>query len=337
MKILVTGAAGFIGLHVARLLLARGDEVIGIDNLNDYYDPGLKRARLECLRPYRNFRFVTMDIADGAAVPSLFAAERFNRVIHLAAQAGVRYSLSNPQAYVQSNLVGFVNILEGCRQQGVEHLVYASSSSVYGANTRMPFSVHDEANHPLSLYAATKKSNELMAHSYSHLFGLPTTGLRYFTVYGPWGRPDMSPWLFTSAILAGRTIDVFNHGKMQRDFTYVDDIAEGTLRVLDHCPTPNPAFDGNAPDPGSSHAPYRVYNIGNQQPVQLMTFVETLENALGRQATKNFLPMQAGDVPATYADIDDLRKDIGFDPKTSLVEGIAQWTAWFRDYTRRGA
>lgn len=337
MKILVTGAAGFIGLHVARLLLERGDEVIGIDNLNDYYDPRLKQARLDCLKPCRNFRFVTMDIADGAAVHSLFAAERFNRVVHLAAQAGVRYSLINPQAYVQSNLVGFVNILEGCRQHGVEHLVYASSSSVYGANTRMPFSVHDEVNHPLSLYAATKKSNELMAHSYSHLFGLPTTGLRYFTVYGPWGRPDMSPWLFTSAILAGRPINVFNHGKMQRDFTYVDDIAEGTLRVMDRSPAPNPAFDSAAPDPGSSRAPYRVYNIGNQQPVPLMTFIETLENALGRQATKNFLPMQAGDVPATYADIDDLRKDVGFDPQTSLAEGLARWTAWFRDYTGRGA
>jgi UDP-glucuronate 4-epimerase len=337
MKLLVTGAAGFIGLHVARLLLERGDEVIGIDNLNDYYDPGLKRARLDCLKPYPNFRFVAMDIADGAAVHALFAAERFVRVIHLAAQAGVRYSLRNPQAYVQSNLVGFANVLEACRQQGVAHLVYASSSSVYGGNTRMPYSVHDGVNHPLSLYAATKKSNELMAHSYSHLFGLPTTGLRYFTVYGPWGRPDMSPWLFTSAILAGRTIDVFNHGKMQRDFTYVDDIAEGTVRVLDRCPAPNPAFDSAAPDPGSSHAPYRVYNIGNEQPVPLLTFIETLENALGCKATKNFLPMQAGDVPATYADIDDLRQDVGFAPKTSLAEGLARWAAWFRAYTERGA
>ena len=335
MKILVTGAAGFIGLHVARLLLARGDEVIGIDNLNDYYDPALKQARLACLTPYPNFRFARIDIADAPAVHGLFAAEGFERVVHLAAQAGVRYSLSNPQAYVQSNLVGFANILEGCRQHGAGHLVYASSSSVYGANTRMPFSVHDEVNHPLSLYAATKKSNELMAHSYSHLFALPTTGLRYFTVYGPWGRPDMSPWLFTSAILAGRPIKVFNHGRMQRDFTYVDDIAEGTVRVMDRIPLPNPAFDSAAPDSGSSHAPYRVYNIGNQQPVPLMTFIETLENALGRQATKDFLPMQADDVPATYADIDDLRRDVGFDPKTSLKEGLARWTAWFRDYARR--
>jgi len=337
MKVLVTGAAGFIGLHVCRLLLARGDEVIGIDSLNDYYDPELKRARLDCLSPYRNFRFAQIDIADGAAVHSLFAAERCARVVHLAAQAGVRYSLANPQAYVQSNLVGFANVLEGCRHHGVEHLVYASSSSVYGANTRMPFSVHDEVNHPLSLYAASKKANELMAHSYSHLFALPTTGLRYFTVYGPWGRPDMSPWLFTSAILAGRTIDVFNHGKMQRDFTYVDDIADGTVRVLDHCPVPDPDFSCDDPDPASSYAPYRVYNIGNQQPVPLMTFIETLERALGRQATKNFMPLQAGDVPATYADIDDLRRDVGFDPKTSLDEGIARWAAWFHDYAGRGA
>ncbi len=335
MKILVTGAAGFIGLHVARLLLERGDEVIGIDNLNDYYDPALKRARLDCLSPYRNFRFAQIDIADAVALHSLFAAERFQRVIHLAAQAGVRYSLSNPQAYVQSNLVGFANVLEACRQYGIEHFVYASSSSVYGANTRMPFSVHDEVNHPLSLYAATKRSNELMAHSYSHLFALPTTGLRYFTAYGPWGRPDMSPWLFTSAILAGRPIDVFSHGQMQRDFTYVDDIADGTVRVMDRIPAPNPAFDSADPDPASSHAPYRVYNIGNERPVQLLTFIETLENALGRKAKKNFLPMQAGDVPATYADIDDLRKDVGFDPKTSLEEGLARWTAWFHDYAKR--
>ena len=337
MKILLTGAAGFIGLHVARLLLERGDEVVGIDNLNDYYDPRLKLARLECLKPYANFRFVRMDVADAAALAQLFTTERFSRVVHLAAQAGVRYSLSNPQAYIQSNLVGFGNVLEGCRQNSVEHLVYASSSSVYGANTRMPFSVHDEVNHPVSLYAATKKSNELMAHSYSHLFGLPTTGLRYFTVYGPWGRPDMSPWLFTSAILEGRAIDVFNHGKMQRDFTFVGDIADGTVRVMDHLATPNPAFDSGQPDPASSFAPYRIYNIGNHQPVELMSFIETIEKALGREARKNFLPMQAGDVLATYADVEDLQRDVGFSPKTPLAEGIAQWAEWFLDYARRTA
>ena len=333
MKILVTGAAGFIGLHVARLLLERGDEVLGIDNLNDYYDPRLKQARLETLKPYPGFRFVRMDVSDSAALAALFAAERFDRVVHLAAQAGVRYSLSNPQAYVQSNLVGFANVLEGCRQQRVEHLVYASSSSVYGSNTRMPFSTHDEVNHPVSLYAATKKSNELMAHSYSHLYGLPTTGLRYFTVYGPWGRPDMSPWLFTSAIVEGRTIDVFNHGKMRRDFTYVGDIAAGTVRVMDCAATPNPDFDSDHPDPASSRAPYRLYNIGNHQPVELMTFIETIESALGQVAHKNFLPMQSGDMLATYADVDDLRRSVGFEPKTALGEGIAAWVAWYRGYT----
>lgn len=332
MKILVTGAAGFIGMHVARLLLERGDDVVGIDNLNDYYDPELKQARLATLTPYANFRFVRIDIADSAALAELFSGERFTRVVNLAAQAGVRYSLTNPQAYVQSNLVGFANILECCRQHHIEHLVYASSSSVYGANTRMPFSVHDEVNHPVSLYAATKKSNELMAHSYSHLFGLPTTGLRYFTVYGPWGRPDMSPWLFTSAILEGRSIDVFNHGKMQRDFTFVDDIAEGTVRVMDHIAGPNTGFDADHPDPGSSRAPYRVYNIGNQQPVELMTFINTIEKALGKEAKKNFLPMQPGDVLATFADVDDLKQDIGFSPRTSLDTGIARWAEWFRKY-----
>ena len=335
MKILVTGAAGFIGLHVACSLLERGDEVVGIDNLNDYYDPKLKLARLDQLRPYPNFRFVRMDVADAAALGTLFATEKFDRVIHLAAQAGVRYSLNNPQAYIQSNLVGFINVLEGCRHNHVEHLVYASSSSVYGTNTCMPFSVHDGANHPVSLYAATKKSNELMAHSYSHLFGLPCTGLRYFTAYGPWGRPDMSPWLFSSAILEGRPIDVFNHGKMQRDFTYVGDIAEGTVRAMDHIAAPNPLFDGNHPDPGSSQAPYRVYNIGNNQPIELLTFIETLENALVQKARKNFLPMQAGDVLATYADIGDLRHDVGFEPKTSLAEGLANWAKWFREYTQK--
>ena len=335
MKVLVTGAAGFIGMHVAHLLLERGDEVVGIDNLNDYYDPRLKQARLATLQPYSGFRFERMDVADGDSLTRLFVAGEFDRVVHLAAQAGVRYSLTHPQAYIQSNLVGFGNILEACRRAQVGHLVYASSSSVYGTNTRMPFSVHDEVNHPVSLYAATKKSNELMAHSYSHLFGLPTTGLRYFTVYGPWGRPDMSPWLFTSAILEGRPIDVFNHGRMRRDFTFIDDIAEGTVRVLDHVATPNPDFDSDSPDAGSSRAPYRVYNIGNHQPVELMTFIETIEQALGQKAKKNFLPMQAGDVLATYADIEALRHNVGFEPKTPLAEGIARWIAWFREYVAR--
>ena len=332
MKVLVTGAAGFIGMHVSKLLLERGDTVVGVDNLNDYYDPNLKLARLGQLQPFANFRFVKADIADRVAMDDLFAAEHFNRVINLAAQAGVRYSLKNPHAYIQTNLVGFGNILEGCRHYRVEHLVYASSSSVYGANTHMPFSVHDNVDHPVSLYAASKKANELMAHSYSHLYGLPTTGLRYFTVYGPWGRPDMSPWLFTSAILEGRPIDVFNHGKMRRDFTYVDDIAEGTVRVLDRVAQPNPSFDKDNPDPGTSYAPFRIYNIGNYAPVDLMTFIKTIEEALGQEAKKNFLPMQSGDVVATYADVEALRHDIGFQPKTDLAVGISNWVSWYRRY-----
>jgi len=332
MKVLVTGAAGFIGMHVCQILLARGDEVVGIDNLNDYYDPKLKLARLERLKPFPNFKFVRGDIADRMTVEDLFAAEKPHRVINLAAQPGVRYSLKNPYVYVQTNLVGFGNLLEGCRHNGVEHFVYASSSSVYGANTHMPFSVHDNVDHPVSLYAASKKANELMAHTYSHLYGLPTTGLRYFTVYGPWGRPDMSPWLFTSAILEDRTIDVFNHGKMQRDFTYIDDIAEGTVRVLDKIATPNPDFTTDAPDPGTSYAPYRVYNIGNNQPVELMTFIKTIEDSLGQEAKKNFLPMQDGDVVATYANVDDLKRDVGFEPKTELSVGIANWAAWYKQY-----
>lgn len=332
MKILVTGCAGFLGMHVAQILLARGDVVIGIDNLNDYYEPRLKLARLERLKSYSNFKFVQGDIADRMAVDELFATEKPNRVINLAAQPGVRYSLQNPYVYIQTNLVGFGNLLEGCRHNGVEHFVYASSSSVYGANTHMPFSVHDNVDHPVSLYAASKKANELMAHTYSHLYGLPTTGLRYFTVYGPWGRPDMSPWLFTSAILEGRPIDVFNMGKMQRDFTFVDDIAEGTVRVLDHIPNGNPAFLTDEPDPGSSYAPYKVYNIGNHQPVELMTFIKTIENALGQEARKNFLPMQPGDVVATYADVEDLRRDVGFEPKTTLTDGIAKWVDWYMNY-----
>ena len=332
MKILVTGAAGFIGMHVCQLLLARGDQVVGLDNLNDYYSPQLKRDRLARLMPDPGFRFVHADVADRNAMPSLFEAEKFDRVVHLAAQAGVRFSLLNPHAYVDSNIVGFMNVLEGCRHNAVRHLVYASSSSVYGGNTKMPFSEHDNIDHPVSMYAATKKANELMAHTYSHLYGLPTTGLRYFTVYGPWGRPDMSPWLFTSAILEGRSIDVFNMGKMQRDFTYVDDIAEGTVRVLDRIATPNPDFTTDAPDPGTSYAPYRVYNIGNHQPVELMTFIKTIEDSLGQEAKKNFLPMQPGDVVATYANIDDLKRDVGFEPKTELATGIANWAAWYRKY-----
>ncbi len=332
MKVLITGAAGFIGMHVAQLLLARGDRVVGVDNLNDYYDPALKLARLRRLSAADGFRFVQADIADRLAMEDLFASERFDRVVNLAAQPGVRYSLKNPQAYIQTNLVGFGNILEGCRHHGVAHLVFASSSSVYGANTRMPFSVHDNVDHPVSLYAASKKANELMAHSYSHLYGLPVTGLRYFTVYGPWGRPDMSPWLFTSAILEDRAIDVFNMGQMQRDFTYIDDIAAGTVRVLDRIAAPNPAFDRAAPDPASSYAPFRVYNIGNHEPVALMTFIETIEAALGKVAKKNFLPMQPGDVVATYADIEELKRDTGFEPKTPLAEGIARWVAWYRQY-----
>lgn len=332
MKVLITGVAGFIGMHVAQLLLQRGDQVVGIDNLNDYYDPRLKLARLEQLKPYRNFTFFKSDISDRQATEDLFSKEKPNRVINLAAQAGVRYSLKNPHAYIQSNIVGFTNILEGCRHNDVEHLVYASSSSVYGANTKMPFSVHDNVDHPVSLYAASKKANELMAHSYSHLYGLPTTGLRYFTVYGPWGRPDMSPWLFTSAILEGRAIDVFNHGKMQRDFTYIDDIAEGTVRVLDKVAVPDPDYDNDRPDPASSYAPYRVYNIGNHQPVELMTFIQTIESALGIPAKKNYLPMQAGDVVATYADVDALKQDVGFEPNTPLAEGVESWVTWYRDY-----
>ncbi|GBL44257.1 dTDP-glucose 4,6-dehydratase [Sulfuriferula multivorans] len=337
MKILLTGAAGFIGMHTALQLLARGDVVVGVDNLNDYYDVNLKRARLAQLTPHDNFRFIQLDIADRATMETLFATEKFQRVINLAAQPGVRYSLKNPHAYIQSNIVGLTNVLEGCRHNQVEHLVYASSSSVYGANTHMPFSVHDNVDHPVSLYAATKKASEMMAHSYSHLYNLPTTGLRFFTVYGPWGRPDMSPSLFAGAILRGEPIDVFNQGKMQRDFTYIDDIVEGVVRILDRVATPDPHFDTNAPDPGTSYAPYRVYNIGNHEPVELMTFIETIERAAGRQAVKNFLPMQAGDVVATYADVADLKRDVGFEPSTPLAEGIEKFVAWYRGYYHRSA
>ena len=335
MKVLITGAAGFIGMHVAQRLLARGDEVVGIDNLNDYYDVGLKEARLAQLAGLPGFRFVRLDIADTAGVATLFEKEGFDGVINLAAQAGVRYSLQNPHAYAQSNLVGFVNLLEGCRHGKVKHFVYASSSSVYGGNTKMPFSEHDRVDHPVSLYAATKKSNELMAHAYSHLFGLPTTGLRFFTVYGPWGRPDMSYFLFADAILAGRPIDVFNHGRMQRDFTYIDDIAEGVVRVLDRPAQADPAFEKERPDPATSWAPYRIFNIGNHQPVELMAFIGALEAALGRQAEKRFLPMQDGDVPATYADTAELRAATGFDPATPVEEGVRRFVEWYRGYYQR--
>ncbi|MCP5270082.1 MAG: NAD-dependent epimerase [Burkholderiaceae bacterium] len=332
MKILVTGAAGFIGMTTSLRLLARGDEVVGLDNLNDYYEVQLKLDRLARLQAHANFRFVKLDVADREGMAALFAAEKFDRVIHLAAQAGVRYSLQNPHAYVDSNLVGFTNILEGCRHTQVQHLTYASSSSVYGGNTRMPFSVHDSVDHPVSLYAATKKANELMAHTYSHLFGLPTTGLRFFTVYGPWGRPDMALFLFTKAILEGRPIDVFNHGNMQRDFTYIDDIVEGVIRVSDRPATPNPEYTADAPDPGTSNAPYRVFNIGNHNPVPLMDYIGAIETALGTTAQKNMLPMQPGDVPATYADVEALTDWTGFAPKTTIQEGVAKFIAWYRGY-----
>jgi UDP-glucuronate 4-epimerase len=332
MKILVTGAAGFIGMHVSERLLARGDEVIGLDNLNDYYDPSLKENRLERLRLFERFRFVRLDVADRDSMAYLFAEEKFDRVVHLAAQAGVRYSLKNPHAYVDSNLVGFVNILEGCRHNGVEHLVYASSSSVYGGNAKMPFSEHDNVDHPVSLYAATKKANELMAHAYSHLYGLPTTGLRFFTVYGPWGRPDMALFLFVRAILEDRPIDVFGHGKMRRDFTYIDDIVEGVIRALDRIAEPDVAFDSFCPDPGRSHAPYRVFNIGNHNPVDLMDFIETIEEALGRRAQKNFLPIQDGDVPASHADVSELGAWTDFKPTTSIRDGVGRFVDWYRTY-----
>ena len=332
MKILVTGAAGFIGMHVTQLLLARGDAVVGLDNLNDYYDPQIKRDRLARLTPHRTFRFVHMDVADRTGMATLFAEERFDRVVHLAAQAGVRYSLQNPLAYIDSNVVGFANILEGCRHSQVRHLVYASSSSVYGGNTRMPFSEHDGVDHPVSLYAATKKANELMAHTYSHLFALPTTGLRFFTVYGPWGRPDMALFLFTKAILEGRPIDVFNHGKMVRDFTYIDDIAEGVVRTLDRVASADPDYVSDQGDPARSNVPYRVFNIGNHDPVPLMDFISAIEQAAGKEAIKNFLPMQSGDVPATSANVDELAAWTGFRPGTPVAEGVRRFVSWYRGY-----
>ncbi len=332
MKILLTGAAGFIGMTTALRLLARGDEVVGLDNLNDYYAVSLKEDRLKRLTPHARFRFVKLDVADKTGIAALFEAEKFDRVIHLAAQAGVRYSLQNPHAYIESNVVGFTHILEGCRHSKVKHLVYASSSSVYGGNTKMPFSEHDSVDHPISLYAATKKANELMAHTYSHLYGLPTTGLRFFTVYGPWGRPDMALFLFTRAILEGRPIDVFNHGNMQRDFTFVDDIVEGVVRVLDRTAEPDEAYDARSADPATSNAPYRVFNIGNNNPVQLLEFIACIEKALGRSATKNFLPLQDGDVPATYANTDALSAWVGFVPATPIESGVARFVDWYRGY-----
>ena len=331
-KILVTGAAGFIGFHLSKRLLEDGLEVVGLDIVNDYYDPAIKESRLEILRPYDRFKFVKKDLSDKKAMEELFRHEAFDGVVNLAAQAGVRYSLINPQSYVDSNLVGFVNILEGCRHNGVKHLVFASSSSVYGSNTRMPFSVHDNVDHPVSLYAASKKSNELMAHAYSHLFGLSCTGLRFFTVYGPWGRPDMALFLFTKAILEDKPIDVFNYGKMQRDFTYIDDIVEGVVRVLNKPARPDPEWNGDDPDPSSSYAPYKIYNIGNNQPVELLHFIKVIEDTLGKKAEMNLLPLQPGDVPATYANIDDLIRDTGFKPSTTLEEGIPKFIQWYREY-----
>ena len=332
MKILLTGAAGFIGMTTALRLLARGDQIVGLDNLNDYYSVQLKHDRLARLTGLPGFRFVQMDVGDSKGMEQLFAAERFDRVIHLAAQAGVRYSLKNPHAYIDSNVVGFMNVLEGCRHSQVQHLVYASSSSVYGGNTKLPFSEHDSVDHPVSMYAATKKANELMAHTYSHLFGLPTTGLRFFTVYGPWGRPDMALFLFTKAILEGRAIDVFNHGRMQRDFTFVDDIVEGLIRVLDRPATADPAYRAELPHPGTSNAPWRVFNIGNHDPVPLLDFIACIEEALGRKAQMNLLPLQDGDVPATYADVSALNAWTGFTPATEIRTGIARFVEWYRGY-----
>jgi UDP-glucuronate 4-epimerase len=334
LKILVTGAAGFIGSALSIRLLERGDEVVGIDNLNNYYDVNLKLARLERLRNYTQFKFIKLEISDKSAVETLFVREEFQRVIHLAAQAGVRYSITNPHAYIDSNIIGFMNILEGCRHNKVEHLAYASSSSVYGANTNMPFSIHDNVDHPVSLYAASKKANELMAHTYSHLYKLPTTGLRFFTVYGPWGRPDMSLFMFTRNILDGKPIDVFNYGNHRRDFTYIDDIVEGVIKVVDKPAQVNTNWVSENPDPGTSLAPYRIYNIGNNNPVNLLEFIKTLEKCLGKEAIKNLLPLQPGDVPDTYADVSDLVNDLGYKPGTLLETGIRNFVEWYKDFYR---
>jgi len=332
MRILVTGTAGFIGSYVAQALLKQGDEVIGIDNLNDYYDVSLKEDRLTPLSAHKNFTDIRADLADRDRIDQIFKEHQPEQVVHLAAQAGVRYSIQNPHAYADSNLSGMLNILEGCRNYGIKHLVYASSSSVYGANTQMPFSIHHNVDHPVSLYAATKKANELMAHSYSNLYNIPTTGLRFFTVYGPWGRPDMAYFSFTKKILAKEPIDVFNFGKCKRDFTYIDDIVEGVIRTLNHTATPNPAWSSDAPDTGTSYAPYRIYNIGNNQPVELLRFIEVIEECLGLKAEKNLLPLQPGDVPATFANIDDLVNDVGFKPATTIEDGIANFISWYQDY-----
>jgi UDP-glucuronate 4-epimerase len=332
VTVLVTGAAGFIGYHVAHRLLTDGHRVVGVDSLSDYYDPALKQARLDRLAVHAEFDFERADLSDRQVMANLFRLRRPARVVHLAAQAGVRHSLSHPYAYLDANLVGFLNVLEGCRHQGIEHLVFASSSSVYGANTRLPFSVHDNVDHPLSLYAATKKANELMAHSYAHLYGLPCTGLRFFTVYGPWGRPDMALFLFTRAILEGQPIDVFNEGRMERDFTYVDDVVESVVRVLAKPPAASSTWSGDRPDPATSRAPYRIYNIGNDRPVALLRYIEVLEKCLGRTAKKNFLPLQPGDVPVTRADIDDLARDFGYRPQTTIEDGVARFVEWYRAY-----
>ena len=334
-NVLVTGAAGFIGYHLSLRLLANGVKVVGLDCLNDYYDVNLKRDRLKQLEGEDGFTFAQVNLVDRDALEDLFRSQPFDVVVNLAAQAGVRYSLENPHAYVDSNIVGFVNILECCRHFSSGHLVFASSSSVYGANTNMPFSVHHNVDHPVSLYAASKKSNELMAHTYSHLFGMACTGLRFFTVYGPWGRPDMALFLFTKAILEGKPIDVFNHGKMRRDFTYIDDIVEGVVRVMKNSPDPNPAWSGDSPDPGTSYVRYKIYNIGNNQPVELLDFISAIESALGKTATKNFMDLQPGDVPATYADVDDLIRDVGFKPETSIAEGIGRFVEWYKDYYQK--
>lgn len=330
--ILVTGVAGFIGFHTAIRLLERGEKVIGLDNVNDYYDVRLKKARLAKLKPFKQFTFTKTDLANRVKMRKLFAEQPIAKVVHLAAQAGVRYSLVNPHAYTDSNIEGFLNILEGCRHAKVKHLVYASSSSVYGGNTQMPFSIHDNVDHPVSLYAASKKANELMAHCYAHLYRIPCTGLRFFTVYGPWGRPDMALFIFTKAILEGKPIEVYNHGKMRRDFTYVDDIVEGVIRTLDHPAEPNPAWSGNKPDPGTSSAPARIYNIGNHQPVELLRFIEVLEQTIGKKAKKKLLPIQPGDMPATYADIEDLSRDVGFKPATPIEVGIPRFVQWYREF-----
>jgi UDP-glucuronate 4-epimerase len=332
MKILVTGAAGFIGFHVASALLSRGDEVVGLDNINSYYDPTLKAARLEILKRQPNFRFLKADLADRPAIEAIFQKERFQRVVHLAAQAGVRYSIENPHAYIDSNIVGFLHVIEGCRQTGVEHLVYASTSSVYGANTNMPFSVDQSVDHPLTLYAATKRANELMAHSYSNLYRLPTTGLRFFTVYGPWGRPDMALFLFTKNILEDKPIDVFNFGRHKRDFTYVDDIVRGVVAALDNVAKPNPAWDSKTPDPSTSLAPFRIYNIGNEHPVELSEYISVLEKCLGKTARKNFLPMQLGDVSDSWANVAALVRDVGYKPSTPVSEGVAKFVEWYLAY-----